>query len=371
MNNPYQPNGYYQQGYQQQGNMQGGYNQQYQQAGYQQPHQQQQMRPAHNQGQAQRPHHQPNSNYQPVNQQKVKGNQIMPAQPRAKDDEEKPKVNWGRAEDSSTDSDVAFVAGNPYCCGLFNSGDSMCYNSIKFFIVFVVCPLACYWMYKSGNLEKLVDKAGATLQGGCSCCRKLCVTVSAKIRDCSCLTKTCNSDKCKHCCGLQRCCEGVCKCLKGACGKGCFSKFCGWFKNCVKCNVVKDFCGRFCSCFKDAIKCGSIKKFCSGIFKCNFDKLNCCNRDIGCKNPCQCCGDLPCFQKCKDFDTCSCCDKAGAGIREGGKKVGGCCSGLKERFCNCCFDFRKKAGSKGSSFMKNFGRGRYKPKGKFILSNIF
>lgn len=372
MQGGYQQQGYQQQVYQQQGYQQQGYQQM---SGYQQP-----TRPSH-----QQPYHQPNSNYQPVNpQQPVKTNQIMPAQPRAKKDDEaselesehleeekeekeKPRVNWGGGEDSSTDSDVQYVPGRSYCCGLFNSGDSMCYNCIKFLIVFVVCPLVCYWLYKSGNLEKLMDKAGSTLKGGCGCCRKVCVTVSAKLRDCHCITKNCNSEKCKHCCGLQKACEGICSCFKGCCKTGCFSDVCNWFKKCLNCDFVKDFCGKCCSCFKEVFKCGSIKNFCESIFKCNFDKLKCCNRDFGCKNPCQCCGELPCCKKCKDLNSCSCCDKAGSAIKDGGRKVGGCCSGAKERCCNCCYTLKKKAGSKGSNFSKNFGRGRYQAKGNLNI----
>lgn len=376
MNYPNQPGAYAQGGYQQV-NMQPGYQQQQMmQPGYQQPmmqqgYQQPMMQPAYQQQPMRHPqrpphHSQQQQNYQPVPQQKPKSNQIMPAQPKAKQTEEKVEkekeeahVNWG-GEDSSSDSEVGFIPGRSYCCGLFNSGDSMCYNCCKFIIVFVVCPLVCYWLYKSGNLEKLIDKAGSTFKGSCQCCKKICVTVSAKLRDCHCITKYCNSDKCKHCCGIQRCCEGICNCFKGFCEKGCFSKICGCVKNFFNCSIIKDFCGKCCGCFKDAIKCGSIAAFCKSICKCDFDKLKCCDKNLGCDNPCQCCGQLPCCKKCKDLDGCSCCSRAGNAVKDGGKKIGGCCTQVKERCCNCCFQFKKKAGSKGSSLSKNFGRGRYK-----------
>jgi hypothetical protein len=38
---------------------------------------------------------------------------------------------------------------------------------------------------------------------------------------------------------------------------------------------------------------------------------------------------------------------------------------VKSRLCNCCFSFKKAAGSKGQSLKNALGRGRYKPNSKF------
>ena len=114
-------------------------------------------------------------------------------------------VNF-RGEDSSDDDEVKFVAGVSYCCGLWNTGDSICLNLCKTGIVFVVCPLVIFWMYKGGNLEKIFEKAGNVAGKGCDCCSKFCSTVSAKLNG-GCLDKLCNTDICKQCCGIPRCFE--------------------------------------------------------------------------------------------------------------------------------------------------------------------
>lgn len=138
-------------------------------------------------------------------------NQILPTRPEPnpprenkvkplgeKEDEEKKPF---AGENSGSDDEVKFVVGYSYCCGLWNTGDSICLNLCKVGIVFVVCPLMIFWMYKSGSLDKLLEKAGAVSSKGCECCTKCCATVSAKLNG-SCLDKLCNTDNCKHCCGI-------------------------------------------------------------------------------------------------------------------------------------------------------------------------
>ena len=352
------------------------YNQGYQQ-GYAQP-QQGYMQPQHGYQQVhngqtqfvQQPMHHPQQPYQQpqmVQQQqpRPKVNQIVPqSQPKAKKDSPRAKVNFG-GEDSSSDSDVRFVGGRSYCCGLINTGDSICMNCCKIFIVFVVFPLALYWLYTSGHLKTIADKAGDALSGGCKCCRKLCATVSGKLNDMKCLNKVCNSKSCKHCCGLQRFFEGICSCGKHCCRKGCFSgvtKFCGKI---LTCKGLKECCGPCWECTKKGLKCSAIGNFFKGLCKCDFDKLSCCNPEKGCKNMFQCFGDCPCCKKCGKYDTCSCCNRAGF------DKAKGCFGQCKERLCNCCYSFKKKAGEKGASLKSNWGRGRYKPKSKFWLWQWF
>jgi hypothetical protein len=119
---------------------------------------------------------------------------------------------------------------------------------------------------------------------------------------------------------------------------------------------------------KKGLSCGNIGKTLKGCCKCDFDKLDCCDPQKGCKNMFQCCGDCPCCKKCAKFDSISCCNRAGSTMKNGVKEAGGCCKQFKERFCNCCYTFKKQATTKGSSLAKNFGRGRYKPKSKFSLN---
>lgn len=283
-------------------------------------------------------------------------------QPKAKETEKKEhNVNFG-GEDSSSDSDVRFVPGKSYCCGLINTGDSICMNCCKIFVVFVLFPLALYWLYTSGHLKTIMDKAGDALSGSCKCCRKLCATVSGKLNDLKCLAKLCNSKSCKHCCGLQRACEGICSCAKHCCE---VKKACKFVGKVLTCKGLKECCGPCCECFKKGANCGAIAKFLKGLCKCDFDDLSCCNPEKGCKNMFQCFGDCPCCKKLKKFDTCSCCNRAGF------KKATGCFGQCKERCCNCCYSFKKKAGEKGASLSKNWGRGRYKPKSKFFLFNFY
>lgn len=320
--------------------------------------------PGYTQQPASRPYHNPNQNYE---QPRPKNNQIAPVQPKAKNEES--RVNFG-GDSSSSDSDVRFVRGKSYCCGLINTGDSICMNCCKFIIVFVICPLAIYWMWSEGHIEKILEKAGSTLSGGCGCCKKYCGMVSGKLNG-SCVQKLCNGDKCKSCCGLQRFFEGICSCFKQCCKKGCLTKVCGFIGKLISCRGLKECCGPCCGCIKKGLKCGNIGALCKGCCKCDFDKLDCCDPQKGCKNMFQCCGDCPCCKKCANFDTCSCCNRAGATAKNGIKEVGGCCTQVKQRCCNCCFLFKKKAASKGASLSKNFGRGRYKPKSKFFYLKIF
>lgn len=286
----------------------------------------------------------------PTNPTVPKYNQIAPKA------QSKAKANFG-GEGSSSDDDVAFAGGRSYCCGLWNTGDSICLNLCKTFIICFVCPLVLFWMWKSGNLEKLLDKAGNAAGKGCGCCKKFCSTVSAKLNG-SCLDKLCNTSKCKHCCGIQRCCEGVCTCFRKGCKTGCLSKLCSYLKKCISCGFLKDFFGKCCACFKNICKCSSITKFIKSTCKCNWEKLDCCNARKGCANPLACCKECPCMSKCKNLDNCVCCEKSATSVK-------GCCGEIKGRCCNCCFAFKKSVSSKGQSLKNAMGRGRYKPKSKF------
>ena len=121
----------------------------------------------------------------------IKYNKVVPLE----EEKVRSKVNFG-GEDSESDDDVKFIPGRSYCCGLWNTGDSVCLNLCKTITVFVVCPLVMFWMWKSGNLEKLLDKAGNVAGKGCNCCTKFCSTISAKFNG-SCIDKLCNTDSCK------------------------------------------------------------------------------------------------------------------------------------------------------------------------------
>lgn len=254
---------------------------------------------------------------------------------------------------------MVYEMGRSYCCGLWNTGDSICLNCCKVFIICFVCPLVLFWLYKSGTFEDLLEKAGAVGKSSCSCCRKMCTTVSAKLNG-SCLDKLCNTNGCKQCCGLQRCCGGVVKFFGKCCKAGCFSGFCSYLKKFISCQFVGDFCGKCCACFKNLFKCSSIGKFLKSTFSCNWSSLNCCDARKGCQNPLFCCKECPCFSTCKRFDTCVCCEKSAS-------TVSGCCGEIKGRFCNCCYSFQKAAGSKGQSLKNALGRGKYMPRSKFTI----
>jgi hypothetical protein len=195
----------------------------------------------------------------------------------------------------------------------------MCLNLCKTCLVFVVCPLVVFWMYKSGNLEKIFEKAGNTASKGCDCCSKFCSTVSAKLNG-SCFDKLCNTDSCKQCCGLTKC----------------FGAICGFFKGCCKDN-----------CFKNALNFDAICKCLKSTFSCDFSKLDCCDAKKGCQNPLVCCGSCPCFSKCGKLDGCTCCEKSATATQ-------GFCSDVFGRCCNCCYSFKKAAGSTGQKSKSPF-----------------
>jgi len=275
--------------------------------------------------------------------------------------DEKPKVVWAKKEGSSDES-IDYDPGRPYCCGLIHTGDSLCKNFCKVFIICVVCPLVIYWCWKSGAAEEIYDNLSEHIGGACECCKK-CNTVVEENLNGGCIDSLCNTDSCKHCCGITTCLGGFFSCLGGMCNKNCFSDICKFFGECGggcgECfGRIKDLCGQCCHI-------ESITKCCKGTFTCDFKDLACCDIEKGLKNPLQCFGKCPCCKKLGEMDTCSICEKAKTTVSKGAHEAEECCGGCHKRICNCCYGATNYAKEKGVGIKSNAQKAAEWGKGKF------
>ena len=314
----------------------------------------------------------------------------------------KSRVNWGGADSSGSSSDeIGYYRGRSYCCGLIHTGDSLCFNFIKLFCLFVVLPLLIYWLWRSGYEEKILEKVGEVAEQvieyvvekcDCKCCRELCKILTDKL-NVRCIQQCFNNCFCRHCCGLQSGCERCFSCLGEMCRLSCFKDICSFLAICLTKQGIGQCFGRCCACLGAGCQPASCSLCLRSLFLCNCDQMECCDLDKGCDNVFQCCGKCPCCRTCEKFDRCVCCPRrpgrvnvgrrsllgntgggsgTGGDVGSGGGGSGDCCDGCSERVCNCCYqpsrermtESRHPRYQKYSRSYTYRNRGRYAPKRK-------
>jgi len=141
----------------------------------------------------------------------------------------KPNVIWAITDDEDNDA-YEFNPGRPYCCGLIHTGDSWCKNGCKLFIIFCVCPLIIFWLYRSGVAEELMDKAGEYLGGSCECCNKIAIVIEENLNG-GIIDDVCNNDMCKNSCGFEGFFKGIINFFSSMCHPSCFGDIAEFFYN--------------------------------------------------------------------------------------------------------------------------------------------
>jgi hypothetical protein len=143
-----------------------------------------------------------------------------------------------------------------YCCGLINTGQSFCKNCCRVTVCCVCIPAAVLLIVFASDKAKDINIGGVADK--LNCFEKI---------DCDCLTKCCDTDKCRQVCDCAKCLKFEC------CGSVCnfICKDClGNIGNCLKCNV-------FC-CQPDA-GCYNVCQVCHkvpGCGSCNATSISCC-----------------------------------------------------------------------------------------------